>query len=72
MFIEAFVRAIEQAEAIGRQLFVSNLTTFGFAILGLSLLVWRIIKFSLLPALKPDDPKEYPYWIPGIARQLKP
>ena len=34
----------------------------GFAI---SLLLWRICKFTVLPFLYPDDPKELPYWIPG-------
>lgn len=27
--------------------------------------VWRTVKFTLLPLLYPDDPKELPYWIPG-------
>ena len=28
------------------------------------LLLWRLWKFTLLPALRPSDPKEVPYWIP--------
>lgn len=28
------------------------------------LLVWRLWKFSVVPALYPNDPKEFPYWMP--------
>jgi hypothetical protein len=28
------------------------------------LLSWRIWRFTMLPVLRPDDPKEVPYWIP--------
>ncbi|KAI9707823.1 MAG: hypothetical protein M1820_004428 [Bogoriella megaspora] len=30
------------------------------------LLLWRLVKFTILPALRPDDPKVYPYWVPGL------
>lgn len=36
---------------------------FTIALLGLWLL-WYVGKFSLLPLLFPDEPKEYPYYIP--------
>ena len=29
------------------------------------LISWRIWRFSILPALYPQEPKEIPYWIPG-------
>ena len=29
------------------------------------LLLWRIITFTVLPIFQPNDPKLYPYWIPG-------
>ena len=48
--------------------FVSRLPTTvvtGVA-LGLILLLWRLIRFSVLPLLHPVDPQEYPYWLPGI------
>ncbi|KAI0805366.1 putative cytochrome P450 [Xylaria sp. FL0064] len=32
----------------------------------LSLLIWRFYTFTIHPALYPDDPKIYPYWIPYI------
>lgn len=35
--------------------------TFGPIIL---LLVWRVYKFHLRPTIRPEDPKELPYWIP--------
>jgi hypothetical protein len=35
------------------------------AILGL-LLIWRIVRFTVYPALHPSEPKEYPYWLPGF------
>lgn len=28
------------------------------------LLLWRLWVFTVLPALRPDEPKELPYWIP--------
>ena len=29
------------------------------------LLPWRLWTFTVLPSLRPHDPKEVPYWIPG-------
>lgn len=34
--------------------------------LGLSLLFWRLVRFTILPLLRPRDPQEYPYWLPGV------
>ena len=31
----------------------------------LALLSWRIWKFTIIPWVYPDDPKEIPYWIPS-------
>ena len=42
---------------------VKALTPFTLGLL-LVVLVWRFWKFSLKPALHPEDPKELPYWIP--------
>lgn len=30
----------------------------------LCLLVWRLWRFTVLPMLHPNDPKELPYWMP--------
>lgn len=30
----------------------------------LPLVLWRAWKFTILPILRPDQPKEFPYWIP--------
>lgn len=30
----------------------------------LALLVWRIWKFTVLPMIYPELPREFPYWIP--------
>ncbi|PVI01874.1 hypothetical protein DM02DRAFT_654123 [Periconia macrospinosa] len=35
----------------------------GFAML----LLWRLYRFTIVPLIYPNDPKEYPYWIPIIA-----
>ncbi|KAK3303784.1 uncharacterized protein B0T15DRAFT_284316 [Chaetomium strumarium] len=32
----------------------------------LALLLWRLWRFTITPALYPDDPKELPYWIPFL------
>ncbi|KAM0802495.1 cytochrome P450 [Usnea florida] len=29
------------------------------------LFLWRLLRFSILPLLRPREPKELPYWIPG-------
>jgi hypothetical protein len=34
------------------------------------ILVWRLIKFTIVPAFRPNEPKQYPYWIPGEATQM--
>ncbi len=31
----------------------------------LALVIWRLWRFTITPALYPDDPKELPYWIPS-------
>ncbi|KAI0965081.1 putative cytochrome p450 [Xylaria arbuscula] len=31
-----------------------------------ALIAWRIWRFSILPFLHPDQPKEFPYWIPFL------
>lgn len=38
----------------------------GVAILaiGVLLLSWRLWTFTILPTLRPDEPREIPYWIP--------
>lgn len=54
-------------------LFVGNPTNGGLTfsihvIAALSLLllfVWRLLRFSILPMLRPEEPKKIPYWIPG-------
>lgn len=28
------------------------------------LLFWRLCRFTLLPMMRPDEPKELPYWLP--------
>lgn len=30
----------------------------------LTLLLWRIWKFTVLPMIYPERPREFPYWIP--------
>ncbi|KAL8718434.1 MAG: hypothetical protein Q9225_004433 [Loekoesia sp. 1 TL-2023] len=34
---------------------------FGFA-----LLIWRLLRFSVLPLYFRNDPQEYPHWLPGV------
>ena len=41
------------------------LATIGLG-LGFFLLLWRLIRFSIIPFCRPHDPREYPYWVPGI------
>ncbi|MCJ1377230.1 hypothetical protein MMC17_000322 [Xylographa soralifera] len=38
--------------------------------LGGSLLLWRLWRFTLLPAFVPDEPKELPYWIPFVGHAI--
>lgn len=34
-------------------------------VLGMLLIIWRLWRFTLLPAWYPREPKELPYWIPS-------
>ncbi len=36
------------------------------AIVSLMLFLWRFVRFTLSPILHPEQPKEYPYWLPGV------
>lgn len=36
-----------------------------------TLVLWRLWRFTITPALYPDDPKELPYWIPSKCRCSK-
>jgi hypothetical protein len=35
-------------------------------IAALSLAAWRLYRFTIYPVTHPNDPKEYPYWVPFI------
>lgn len=35
-----------------------------------SLLLWRLWRFTLMPMLKPNEPKELPYWIPCMQHPI--
>ena len=37
----------------------------------LVLLLWRFWAFTVMPALYPDNPKEFPYWMPGMSTPTK-
>jgi len=30
------------------------------------LLLWRLYRFTIVPYFYPNEPKEYPYWIPFV------
>lgn len=36
------------------------------SLLGCLLLSWRLWMFTILPLLRPDEPKEIPYWVPCL------
>ncbi|KAL2751871.1 hypothetical protein ACRALDRAFT_2114777 [Sodiomyces alcalophilus JCM 7366] len=58
---------VESSYAGSAITFVTQDARLGIPILLLlSLLAWRVYTFTILPWLYPDDPKEYPYWIPGV------
>ncbi len=38
------------------------------ACLGVLLLLWRLWRFTIVPAWWPDEPKLLPYWVPGVGR----
>lgn len=48
----------------------TRLTSSIYVIAALSLFLlflWRLLRFSILPMLRAEEPKEIPYWIPGEA-----
>lgn len=32
------------------------------------LLSWRVVRFTVIPLFYPADPKELPYWVPGMMK----
>lgn len=48
---------------------LSFTVTFGCAI-ALALLVWRLIRFTIIPIWRPNEPREYPYWVPGFGHLI--
>lgn len=62
------------SEVISTALFYPNLLGFGKThiylvigfILALCLVAWRVWRFTVIPLMAPDDPKELPYWIPML------
>lgn len=41
-----------------------NSITLTFACGAVAWLIWRVWAFTILPALRPNEPKQVPYWIP--------
>lgn len=42
-----------------------NPFSFWFLALGLAWLAWYYIRFTIIPILRPNDPKELPYFVPS-------
>jgi hypothetical protein len=62
MFLEV-VNSIDGAEIIA---FAKSRPDISSISLGaIALVAWRIYRFTIVPMMYPDDPKELPYWIPG-------
>lgn len=36
--------------------------------LGLGVLAWRLWNFTIIPFLRPKEPLELPYWMPGMSK----
>ncbi|KAH8722684.1 cytochrome P450 [Phaeosphaeriaceae sp. PMI808] len=45
----------------------SHAFTAGILATFATLLLWRLYRFTVVPIFHPNDPKEYPYWVPVIA-----
>ncbi|MCJ1466039.1 hypothetical protein MMC07_004658 [Pseudocyphellaria aurata] len=73
MILEAFQAAYPgvlswyQFHHLVQSFSVSLLAVAGFS---LFLGIWRWWKFSILPRLHPKDPREIPYWIPGLGHTI--
>jgi hypothetical protein len=64
MFLEV-VNSIDGAEIIS---FAKSRPDISSIALGaIALVSWRIYRFTIIPMMYPDDPKELPYWIPGTS-----
>lgn len=68
MLFAIFTAAFEDIEVVGLCKARPDLA-IGFA-LALCLVGWRVWRFSILPLVAPDDPKELPYWIPMLGEYL--
>lgn len=40
-------------------------------VLGVALLLWRLHRFTIYPALHPEEPSEFPYWIPCMSSDFR-
>ena len=61
MIVQSFVELMQEAGASNSSLmFLEAMFLFGVLFL-----LWRLYTFTLLPIIRPQDPPELPYWIPG-------
>lgn len=44
--------------------FTYHILVFSFGFLAISLFLWRLWTFTVLPSLRSSEPKELPYWVP--------
>jgi hypothetical protein len=64
MFLE-IVNSINGAEILAFAKSRPDISSIALG--GIALVSWRICRFTIIPIVYPDDPKELPYWIPGVS-----
>lgn len=62
MFLE-IVNSIDRPELIAFARARPDISAIALGAIALG--IWRIYRFTIVPMMYPDDPKELPYWIPG-------
>lgn len=65
MIIETIQSFLQRVPLVGGMLQLNSTWSLVVVTLAGLLLLWRFWAFTVRPALKPDEPPELPYWIPG-------
>jgi hypothetical protein len=63
MFVQVIARLVEQ--------YYKRWDVVIPTVLLVSLLSWRLWKFTIAPALYPSRVRELPYWIPGLGHTIQ-
>ncbi len=72
MFIHNLLSGLFQQGTSKASQLLAHATTTGYAVVlgvvllgSITLATWHFLRFTIIPSVYYDDPKELPYWTPG-------